>query len=167
MPVGRPRKNGKQRHGLLQTYYRHLRKEWTTTIIVGLVAISAFFIGMFSGLSINEHPTTVPQYASHPLDVSGQQVDTVETDLTSNSDWAMTFSQDNQGIQFKWSGHGINQNVSVVGFECNIDGDFWFPCGTEFSPVHQPVGEHTFEVRALGNDSSMDNSPAAWVWSVK
>ena len=137
-------------------------------IAIGFVMATAVFLVKDGQVNIMQYFT--PQAAQQQYDAfipSGTNNDTVDTDIISNSDPGFVFPIDGQDLKFNFSGKGILQNVSVVGFQCSIDASEYFDCPSDFSPTHQPIGEHTLEVRAVGNDSTYDNTPAAFVWSVE
>jgi hypothetical protein len=54
-------------------------------------------------------------------------------------------------------------NLSVVGFECRLDGASFKPCS---SPITSSVsrGTHTFQVQAIDNNGFQDATPAAFTW---
>lgn len=54
----------------------------------------------------------------------------------------------------------------VVGFECNLDGGAYWPCGAEstFYPIAE--GAHTLTVRAVDRAGNRTKAPASWPWEV-
>ena len=55
-------------------------------------------------------------------------------------------------------------NLSVVGFECRLDGASFKPCS---SPITLSVsrGTHTFQVQAMDNNGFRDATPATFTWT--
>lgn len=51
-------------------------------------------------------------------------------------------------------------------FECRIDGDVWFGCGSPHKVYDLSYGEHTFEVRSVDLNGNKDPSPASWQWTI-
>jgi hypothetical protein len=52
-------------------------------------------------------------------------------------------------------------------FECSLDGGGYYPCSSPENINKLSEGRHTFEVRAVDEQSNVDQSPAAWAWAVK
>ncbi|TNF32345.1 MAG: HYR domain-containing protein [Deltaproteobacteria bacterium] len=52
-------------------------------------------------------------------------------------------------------------------FECSIDGGDWEPCdGGSVTYDNLPDGQHSFLVRSIGPDGSVDQSPALCTWTI-
>jgi CSLREA domain-containing protein len=52
-------------------------------------------------------------------------------------------------------------------FECSLDGGAYYPCSSPENINKLSEGRHTFEVRAVDEQSGVDQSPAAWAWAVE
>ncbi len=57
-------------------------------------------------------------------------------------------------------------DVSVVGFECSLDGLPYTACVSSVSFTGLSVGPHTFNVRAIDNLGVADPTPASTTWNV-
>jgi hypothetical protein len=148
--------------------YKRARKEWENTIIVGLLMTSALFTGIFVGLSLTPNTQSYNETAFSPSPyASGEQTDTVDTEIT-NTDlqWNQNMTY-GQPIKFTFDGNALSQNVTMSAFECREDNGVWSSCMSPYETDNNKVGEHTFEVRAVDNNGSPDNSPSIWVWNVK
>ena len=52
-------------------------------------------------------------------------------------------------------------------FECSLDGGAYYECTSPENIHDLSEGRHTFEVRAVDEQSNVDPSPAAWIWAVE
>jgi large repetitive protein len=52
-------------------------------------------------------------------------------------------------------------------FECSLDGGAYYPCSSPENINKLSEGRHTFEVRAVDEQSGVDESPAVWAWAVE
>ena len=68
---------------------------------------------------------------------------------------------------YNFTGRFIANNTSVNAFECSVDGQKFESCETPVTVVGSQGGEHTFEVRSVLPNGTVDNTPAVDVWGVK
>jgi len=52
-------------------------------------------------------------------------------------------------------------------FECSLDGGAYYECTSPENINRLSEGRHTFEVRAMEEEGTVDPSPAAWIWAVE
>ena len=69
----------------------------------------------------------------------------------------------NNSMQFTFTG---TDDVSVVGFQCSLDGAAFKPCTSPYSYTLLPQGAHNFQVRAVDNLGKVDPTPAQFNWFI-
>lgn len=68
---------------------------------------------------------------------------------------------------FNFTGRFIANNEPVTTFECNFNSDQFESCTTPYTIETIARGNHTFEVRSVLSNGTVDPTPAAAIWSVK
>src|SRR5204862_1340609 len=61
---------------------------------------------------------------------------------------------------------GFGSDEPGASFECRLDGGPFGGCASPQEYSDLPVGEHTFEVRAIDGVGNVDGSPASWTWTI-
>ena len=65
---------------------------------------------------------------------------------------------------FEFSG---TDSLTLVTFECSVDGGSYVSCASPFSTSTLSVGSHTFAVRAVDAVGNIDLTPASYTWTIE
>ena len=65
---------------------------------------------------------------------------------------------------FEFSG---SDNLTLVTFECSVDGGSYVSCASPFSTPTLSVGPHMFAVRAVDAVGNIDLTPASYTWTIE
>lgn len=68
---------------------------------------------------------------------------------------------------FQFTGRFIANNEAVNEFQCSFDAGEYVGCTQNVKMVDVLPGEHTFEVRSILGNGTVDPTPAVSVWSVE
>jgi CSLREA domain-containing protein len=119
---------------------------------------------IYTGLTVGEHTFVVYSTADGFVDSEGDDWEwevvapvAFETTLTSAPPTETTST----GATFAFT-----SSIEGSTFECSLDGAPFASCVSPVELAGLPVGEHTFEVRAVDPASTVDPTPATYTWTV-
>src|SRR5688572_29806039 len=142
-----------------QQIYKH--GPFLTGVVVGMgiMATIAFLIALSMGLApfgLDFNYSEPPGTQELVLLPAPTDTEIIDTEMTGN-----------QSSGFSFTGRFIANNDPVNDFQCSLDGGEYVGCSQTVKIEDMGTGEHTFEVRSVLGNGTVDPTPAVSLWSVE